>query len=117
MESLVDLRDRLCREHHLESLWVSWVRGTLHIDLIMVDPAYQGEGHGGRAMAALCAWADHECEVLTLTASDEYGSDRDRLETWYTRLGFESGYGPRGARMIREPRGFAVPQNTTEEMS
>jgi len=116
-ESLSRFRDRICAEHHLESLWLDRHRGVLIIDLIAVDPAYRGEGHGGRAMAEICDYADQHGIRLGLTPADHYGSDLDRLTGWYRGLGFTGADylwpRPYRALMIREP--FAVPQTDQEQ--
>ena len=99
--TLSQARKRIVEQHYLSSLWLTRFRGGLILDLIAVEPEYQGQGHGALAMKALIRYADAHGLTLALTASPDYGSDKARLEAWYASLGFQHSPGPKGTSMVR----------------
>lgn len=49
----------------------------------------------------LIHYADEHGLELALTASPDYGSNKARLEAWYSSLGFVYSRGPKGTEMVR----------------
>jgi len=87
-ESLSQMRGRVSETFGLSSLWLKRSRGSLEIELIAVSPEARGKGAGTKAMRAIVAYADANGLALTLTPSDQYGSDANLLTAWYCSFGF-----------------------------
>jgi len=103
-EALGALRERLTREHHLESLWLTRLRRGIVVELIVVESTWRGNGCGALAMQSLVGWADLTGTRLGLTPSDEYGSNPERLSSWFGSLGFEPRENNLRTTLVREPR-------------
>jgi GNAT superfamily N-acetyltransferase len=77
--------------------------GAIHLSNITVPKAQRGEGVGGRAMTALCAFADKHDRRIVLTAqSPETGGGMSRLVRFYKRFGFVENKGRNKDYLFRE---------------
>ena len=64
--------------------------GGVHLKLIRVSSEHMREGHGTRALVALCEAADREGLTISLTIAPIHpaGMNLRQLRTWYRRHGF-----------------------------
>lgn len=102
--------DRLESEYGIE-VWMRQVDDSLAVlSKIIVPEERQGEGVGSAAMSDLVDWADRHGVTLATTPSGDYGSDVDRLESFYRRFGFVDNDGgdkvwKANESMVRHPEG------------
>ena len=83
---------------HADCLWrktglsVALVPWHGHVAVCALISAFPGQGHGSRAVGALCRWADCAGVTLELTPCGSYGSDVDRLAGWFARYGWAANF-------------------------
>lgn len=70
-------------------VFVNETKKLIELGRISVPPNQRGKGIGSKVMRDLTEWADANGYMITLVASDVYGSDLDRLIKFYERFGFE----------------------------
>ena len=74
----------------------------LEINKIEVAHQNRGEGRANAAMKEICAWADRQQVILTLTPTNAFGASKARLTSWYKGLGFVANRGKNADHRFRE---------------
>lgn len=67
---------------------VSDITHPITIATIMVPREKRNQGIGGRAMQAMCDYADSVHSRILLTPDDCFGTPKSVLVQWYERFGF-----------------------------
>lgn len=63
---------------------------VLVLRLLRISIGERGQGYATQILTRLCAEADARNLVLVCTPTDEFGTDRSRLENFYRRFGFSA---------------------------
>lgn len=61
----------------------------IELNMIKILPEAQGQGHASKIMGEIVRWAKSKNVSVSLTPSDTFGSDPERLRQFYSRFGFE----------------------------
>ena len=63
---------------------------SIELNLLKIKPEYKGQGWATKILNDLTEYAQSNNIILTLTPSDTFGADTNRLEKFYNRFGFTS---------------------------
>lgn len=92
----------------------SFSSGFVHLNLLSIDPPFEGQGHAREALRRICEAADrHEWECSLVAFFDPRKPDGGRLIRIYTQNGFEVSGEPdedNRVQMVRRPQPSADPQ-------
>ncbi len=62
--------------------------GTIEINLIKIFPRFRGSGIGSSVIKTITDYADLNDVIIHLTPTDEFGSNKNMLISFYKRFGF-----------------------------
>ena len=93
----------------LEELFISEKVDSMRLHSIILKGDVKEEGYGTQIMNDIITYADQNNKIVTLTASNSYGSSKTRLIGFYKRFGFVPNKGRNKDfrfqdTMIREPK-------------
>jgi len=91
--------ERVLLDHELNALMLKFSRNGVTVDLLsrsgrvaitkfLVAKNLRGRGLARSTVTHLCTWADKYSHTLGLTPSAMYGSDIERLTTFFGQYGF-----------------------------
>lgn len=81
------------------------------VDKIFIDKEFRGMGYANEAMEDLFEYADRNNIIITLTPDSLWGSNKNKLKSWYKSIGFVENKGKKKdfqtmQAMYRLPRGL-----------
>jgi hypothetical protein len=68
-------------------------KNSIKIPKIIVKLGYRGSGMGKKIMNDIIEYADRNKQIITLTPSNDYGGDKNRLIQFYKSFGFKYNQG------------------------
>lgn len=94
-------------------------QGSIEINMIKIYPRFRDQGIASDILQRIVNYADNKNKIVHLTPTDEFGSDKKKLEEFYQRFGFIKNSGKnkdftikdsmlRYPQTMNEARGFTI---------